>query len=216
MGQPVKRTYDASGRARQAQANRERIARVAHDLFAERGYSATTIADVAEAAGVSTPTMYKAFGNKSTLLRKAFFVMFRGDEQDVPLYYRPEAEAIREIADPLERLRAFARLTTERNRRSAPLLRAIQIAADTDEGARHLVDEWTQWLTFVATKAAEAFAETGFLAIPEDDCRDVLYATLSGDLWQRLVNELGWTDDRYAAWLTTFWQRQFFNLAGDT
>ena len=43
----VKRSYDSTSRARQAQENRERISRVAHDLFVQNGYGSTTIADVA-------------------------------------------------------------------------------------------------------------------------------------------------------------------------
>jgi len=32
----------------------------------------------------------------------------------------------------------------------------------------------------------------------EADCSDVLFATMDGTSWQRLVGERGWTDERYA------------------
>src|SRR5436190_1400555 len=43
-------------RERKKQRTRETIARAAHELFAERGYHATTLPDIAEAADVSTRT----------------------------------------------------------------------------------------------------------------------------------------------------------------
>ena len=45
-------------RERKKQRTRETIARAAHELFAERGYHATTLPDIAEAADVSTRTIF--------------------------------------------------------------------------------------------------------------------------------------------------------------
>jgi hypothetical protein len=43
------------------------------------------------------------------------------------------------------------------------------------------------------------------LAVTEDECRDVLFATTDGALWQLLVAERGWSDERYANWLADVW-----------
>jgi AcrR family transcriptional regulator len=40
---------------------------VAHALFAERGYAAVTMDDVAAAAGITKPLLYNYFGNKERL-----------------------------------------------------------------------------------------------------------------------------------------------------
>ena len=40
---------------------------VAHDLFAERGYVAVTMDEVAQAVGVTKPLLYNYFGNKERL-----------------------------------------------------------------------------------------------------------------------------------------------------
>jgi len=40
---------------------------VAHDLFAERGYVAVTMDEVAQAVGVTKPLLYNYFGNKELL-----------------------------------------------------------------------------------------------------------------------------------------------------
>jgi AcrR family transcriptional regulator len=209
MTEVVKRSYDSSGRSRQAQETRERISRVAHDLFVEHGYGNTTIAGVAKAAGVSQETVYKAFGNKAALLRSAWFVMMRGDVEDKTLYDRPQTQEVLKRPDLADRIDGFARLTTERNRLISPLLRAVEGAAAAEPGAQEMLDTWKARLTDVATKFAHAAAETKQLAIPEEECRDITYAMLDGTLWHRFVVERGWTDERYAEWLSAQWRRQF-------
>ena len=50
---------------------RERLLRAAADVFAERGYDGTRVADIATAAGVSNGAMYAYFGSKAELLVEA-------------------------------------------------------------------------------------------------------------------------------------------------
>ena len=70
---PVKRrAYDSSRRQAQARETQSAIVRAARDLFIDQGYGRTTIADIAGAAGVSVETIYAAFGNKATLLHRAW------------------------------------------------------------------------------------------------------------------------------------------------
>lgn len=47
-----------------AQERREQLLGVARSLFAERGYEATSIEEIAERAGVSKPVVYQHFGGK--------------------------------------------------------------------------------------------------------------------------------------------------------
>jgi AcrR family transcriptional regulator len=55
-------------RERKKQQTREAIAQAALDLFVERGYAATTLAEIAEAAGVSTRTIFAYFPSKEAIL----------------------------------------------------------------------------------------------------------------------------------------------------
>jgi TetR/AcrR family transcriptional regulator, regulator of autoinduction and epiphytic fitness len=209
MAGTVKRRYDSTRRDEQARETRERIIRAAHDLFVAQGYGRTTIADIARAGGVSPETVYASFGNKATLLRRAWFLMFRGDETDLPLYDRPQMQEILAIRDLAERTRAHAAFVTANNRRSAPLLRAMEGAAASEQGAAEMLAEWAERRLDVATKYAHAAAATGQLAVTEAECRDVLYATMDGVLWQRLVEQRRWSDQRYATWLSGAWQAMF-------
>jgi AcrR family transcriptional regulator len=59
-------------RERKKQRTRETIARVALELFEERGYHATTLADIAEAADVSTRTIFSYYPSKEDILFAEF------------------------------------------------------------------------------------------------------------------------------------------------
>jgi AcrR family transcriptional regulator len=47
-----------------AQERREQLVGVARSVFAERGYEATTVEEIADRAGVSKPVVYQHFGGK--------------------------------------------------------------------------------------------------------------------------------------------------------
>src|SRR5207247_11384730 len=86
-------------RERKKQRTRETIARAAHELFAERGYHATTLPDIAEAADVSTRTIFAYFPSKEDILFSDFPIMKEALAQ--ALAERPEGE------DALETVRKF-------------------------------------------------------------------------------------------------------------
>ncbi|MBN1110305.1 MAG: TetR/AcrR family transcriptional regulator, partial [Methanomassiliicoccales archaeon] len=50
---------------------RERVLNAAFQLFAEKGYDGTRTRDIAHLAGVNEVTVFRLFGNKSTLFQEA-------------------------------------------------------------------------------------------------------------------------------------------------
>ena len=66
--QAARRAYHSPLRADQAQQTRRRVLESARRLFVERGYAGTTVAAVADHAGVSPETIYLSLGGKRGLL----------------------------------------------------------------------------------------------------------------------------------------------------
>lgn len=58
----------ADGRTRRREDTRQRLYDAAIELIAERGYSATTVDDIAERAGVAKGTVYYNFPSKTALV----------------------------------------------------------------------------------------------------------------------------------------------------
>src|SRR5881392_4474319 len=86
-------------RERKKQRTRETIARAARELFATRGYHETTLPEIAEAADVSTRTIFSYFPSKEDILFSDFPLV--KDALAQALAERPEGE------DALETVRKF-------------------------------------------------------------------------------------------------------------
>jgi AcrR family transcriptional regulator len=186
---------------------RRAVLRAAHDLFVGRGYGRTTIAEVARAAGVSAETVYAGFGTKANLLHRVWDVTIGGDDADVPYHERPEVRALGAEQDLARRLALQAVLFTQTAHRIVPFLLALQAAASAEPAAAAMVEEiGRQRYAGIGVMAAAA-AATGQLAVSEEECHDVMWATTDGTLWHRLVRERGWPDEDFAGWLGEMWIR---------
>ena len=205
-GKPVKRRpYDSSRRRAQADENRAAIVRGARDLFVERGYGQTTVADVARHVGVSVETIYASVGTKAVLLHKAWDITVGGDDQDIVLHERPEVLAIRGEPDLARRLMLHAAFSTRTAQRVGPFQLMVRAAAGSDPHAQAMLEEMDrQRLVGIGVMAAEAH-KTGQLAVSEEECRDVVWSMTDGMLWHRLVQERGWSNERFAKWLGQVW-----------
>ncbi|RMF19500.1 MAG: TetR/AcrR family transcriptional regulator [Deltaproteobacteria bacterium] len=78
------------------------IADAALEVFRQRGYHATRMTDVAEAAGVGKGTLYEYFRNKADILHASFDSFFEAFEQGA-------LEAIGNAGGPGDRLLALVR-----------------------------------------------------------------------------------------------------------
>ena len=207
MAQPVKRprAYDSSRRKEQARQTRRQVLDAARELFVAKGYGRATIADIAAAAGVSPELIYATFRNKATLLHRVWDVTIGGDDEEVTFHERPEIMAMRAEPDLAKRLRMHARFHTATSARIVPFLLALQGAAGTEPAAAEMLAEiGRQRLAGMGVLAREAEA-TGQLAVTEEVCRDVVWSTTDGMMWQRFVVERGWSDDEFATWLGDMW-----------
>jgi AcrR family transcriptional regulator len=110
-------------RERKKQQTRDTIARVALELFAERGYDETTLAEIAEAADVSPRTIFAYFDSKEEILFCESSLQLEGLKQ--ALAQRPEGSTtIDALRDLLSSMPPPDELATLRKRviRDSPVL----------------------------------------------------------------------------------------------
>src|SRR5207249_810687 len=96
-------------------------------LFLAGGYAATTMASIADQAGVSVETVYKAFGNKPGLLRAIAEHALAGPGA-VPTVRLSDQMAAAEH-DPHVIIRSWAGFAAEVTPRFAPVVLLIRAAA---------------------------------------------------------------------------------------
>jgi AcrR family transcriptional regulator len=125
-----------------AAETRDRLLRAAADVFAERGYDGTRVADIAAAAGVSNGALYAHFASKAELLvdalrthgRRVLADMFAADPD------RPVTDLLLAIGRWLPR---------RRDARGYLLVEALVAARRDDDVARPMrayVAERADWL----------------------------------------------------------------------
>jgi AcrR family transcriptional regulator len=113
------RTYELKQRAERQQETRRRIVEAAVELHTTLGPSRTTVAAIAERAGVTRPTVYAHFPDARSL-----FQACSGHVREaVP---PPDPTAWRSIADPGERLATALRDLYGYYERLEPLLENVQ------------------------------------------------------------------------------------------
>ena len=106
--QVKKRSYDNSTRLEQSNETRQAILDAARSQMLERGYRATTIADVARHASVHVDTVYTLVGRKPVLLRELIEHAISGTNEAIPAEQRDYVAAIRAEPEPRRKLAIYA------------------------------------------------------------------------------------------------------------
>jgi AcrR family transcriptional regulator len=205
MTEPVKprRRYDSTRRREQARRNRERILEAARRLFLERGYAGTTMGAVAEAAGVSTETVYKAFGNKARLLKGTFDVAIVGDHEPVPMLQRERVRLIEAEPDARRKLSMYGEHLAEASPRAGALQLLAREAAASDPEAADVWEQMVQERLTGMTHFALHLHDGGHLRpdVSVDEARDVLWTYNAVELYDLLVIQRRWANERYGRWV---------------
>ncbi|MBO3749926.1 TetR/AcrR family transcriptional regulator [Streptosporangiaceae bacterium NEAU-GS5] len=207
VASPVKRRYDASGRRQAAQANRRAILEAARELFTTRGYAATTMNDIAERAQVALDTVYAAVGRKPELFLALVETALSGTDQAVPAQQRDYVRAIQAEPDAARKLDIYARAIGSIHSRLAPLLRVAQTAAHPE--VRQMWQDIARRRAANMRELAQELSDTGQLrpGLGLDEIADVIWATNSPEFYCLLVEDRGWSPERFTAWLAATWHR---------
>jgi AcrR family transcriptional regulator len=192
-----RRAYDMSRRRVASARRRRRVLDTASELFLAHGYAATTVAAVAESAGVSVETIYKSFGGKTGLVRALIEESLQGTEPE-PAEQRSDRAAAAAPGDPRAIISAWTTIGLDVIRRGAPLLIMARAAATTDADVAQLLEEVRERALVRMAHNAEALAPHLREGVTVEQARDVLVAYLTPELFDTLVHEFGWSLAQWA------------------
>ncbi len=195
-GGPSPRAYDASRRRAAAELRRSRVTLTAAGMFAHLGWRGTTIAAVAREAEVSPEYVSKTFGGKHALLmeamRSASFGR-RGSLQESFTDLRLADEPDRAV-----RLRRFVDFACASVVPMAPFVPSMVQGAAEDERMKTYLEAARGGHVELIRELLPLLA-TGPV---HPDVVDELVVLTRSETYLTLSVELGWTVERYAAWLT--------------
>ena len=181
-------------RQRQTAATRSQIAAAARQLFAERGYVATTIAAISERADIPVQTVYSALGSKANILQEVTRL------------------AIEPLAVTKTWVQAAAGTPEDGLRISAGLQRhqyeqMYDVVTTHLEGARVDADiaRITAGILTNRERGVGAYLESiaAHLRPRMDAARalDIYLTLVLPEVYRSLVLERGWTPTQYETWL---------------
>ena len=205
--EPVKRTYRSTLRQDQAQVTRRLVVEAAARLFAEHGYAAVSMDAIAEAAGVSRPTVFNAVGGKSTLLEEAYAMCFGlaagMEERAMPLVERPRSLQVRAQPTAQAYIEDYCALFTSICVHLARIHEALREAARADLQARAYLERvYSERRRGAATIVADVQARTPLRpGLDAEVAADAVWALIDPSWYHLLVHRCGWVDARFQAWL---------------
>ena len=193
---PAKRSYNSSRRSLQAAQTRDEVMRAALARFSATGWAGTTLAAIAEEAGVSVETIYNGFGSKKGLLRAAMGVAVVGDTEPIPFVERP---AFLDLGKGTldERIARGIALVADIHARSAGVWLAIVEAAGADEE----VDAWRLEMEKGRRLDTARSLELIFDRPVDEQLVSMLWILYSPETYFKLVRDSGMSRDRYEAFL---------------
>ncbi len=195
-GEPARRPYDATTRRKAAADRRRAIVAAARTRFLRDGYAATTVAAVAEDAGVSVETVYKAFRNKPGLVRAVWDQALEG-LGDVTAEARSDA-VLERHEDARQVIREWAQLSAEVGARAAPVMSLLRSASLVDAEARDVHVRIEQARTRRMRHIARRLHDAGHLrpGLSVAHAADVMLA-FTGWLYEPLALQNGWSQEEF-------------------
>jgi AcrR family transcriptional regulator len=212
---PVKRLGSTSpSRRERARATRLRITKAAYTLFCEQGYAGTTMADIAEAAGVAVQTVYFTFHTKGDVLSSAYDLAVVGDEHPAPPQEQPWYVAM--VAEPSV-ARAVGWVVEgagEIERRAAPLDLAVRAAAASDPDTARVWDRHEKMRAEGYRDIVDLLRGKGELrpGLTPERATDLLLLFVGPAVYRSLVMDRAWSHREWVDWTTATLLEQLFGL----
>jgi AcrR family transcriptional regulator len=202
------RQYNSVLRAELAASTRHRVLESAWSLFTTQGYAATTVSQVARAAGVSVDTLYATVGRKPVLLREVVESAISGEDRAVPAEERDYVMRVRDAPDARVKLRIYSDAVAAMSPRTAPVFMALRDAAKTEPDCGALDREISSRRAANMLLFASDLRGTGSVRpeLTDQFVADVIWSTAGAEHFTQLASR-GWGTAEYGEYLRDLWTR---------
>ncbi len=205
---PVKTPTTALSRRERGAQTRARILAEARQLFLEQGFEATTMQEIAEAAGVAVQTVYFNFRTKPRLLSDVVDTAILGDRRPDQWRERPWGQRILRSEDPRDVMAAFVEGDCEIKSHLAPLLKAVgaaNVPMDPESVAGRERGRDELFGAVVDRLLGMGALRTG---LSPGRALDIIRAVNTLEAYIDLTERRGWTVTQWKAWLTDLLDEQ--------
>jgi AcrR family transcriptional regulator len=162
-------------------------------VFAARGYSAATIAEVAHAAGVAIPTVYKLYGNKRTLMSA---IADSWEQEFVP--DRAAEEVPHDPAAALVFWAGFVRRQWESGLDIALIYAgAVTSEPEIRKEFQPRLEARERMIRTVSERLEPALND----GLTVEDAHAIISALTLPEVYRDLVRDRGWPPERFQDWL---------------
>ena len=216
MAKRVKRrAYDTARRRAAAEQTRLRVLNVARDLFASRGYAATSVTDIARGAEVSVDTLYASVGRKPQLLLAVHDMELNAGGSPVDADERAYVLRIRRASTGAEKIATYAEALGDVLPRTVPLLVALREAGLTDPECGEVYRAIGERRAANMRRFAADLRSTGDVRDDLDDeaIADVVWSMTGPDFYA-LMSSRGRSPQQYAALVRDIWTRTILRSPG--
>lgn len=193
--QSGRRRYNSMRREAQARQTRAEIADAARRLFLAQGWAATTVRDVAREAGVSVPTVYAAYQNKTGL------IWALADSADLAAGVTQMLDELELSADPRRHLAAMSGYDRRLFERAGDLIVLIREAGRTEPELEAAYQQARRQADQTRIRVFESWPPGTFrpgLDVPT--AVDIYAALCNIDVYNTFITEREWTPDGVEQW----------------
>ncbi len=199
-------------RRERAKATHWRIIKAAYESFCERGYAGTTMAHVAERAGVAVQTVYFVFHTKAELLSRAYDFAVMGEGEPRIPEEQEWYQAMAAEPDVAAALRHLIDGVSDIIRRVTPLYVVARASADGDEEISRVQTFHETWRADGYRAMLEVLLRKAPLrpGLNPERANHLLLLYAGPDVYHVLVDVYRWTHVDWVNWTVATIAEQVF------
>ena len=194
---PATRSYSSQVRAQSAEETRSRILAAAKSLFGRKGIDKVTIADIGKKAGVASSTIYAIYRSKDGILRALMEQSLFGSR------FQEAQKLLAGVTDPVKLVELTSHVSRAIYESESGDLGLIRHASGFSPALRKMELEFEKIRYDMQEKRLRLLFDAGraLKGLSFDEARRIMWMYTSRDVYRMLVQEGGWSPQRYQDWL---------------